>query len=339
MVAGPAGIGKSRLAAEAVRERPAIRVLATQSAAAIPYGAFAHVLPPGSQRTTEIIPTFIQMVRAEHPGGLVVLVDDGHLLDDASAALVLALFTTGAARPLVTLRTPKPAPDAITALWKEHGLERLDLQSLGPHDVSELVRAHLGGPVHALAASRIAELSLGNPLYVRELVHDARQTGALEPGDDGWRWKEEVLAFDRLSILIQRRTGTITDAAREALEFVSVVEHLPLNVLAELASLDAVEELEREGLVRVAPGASAEVTVAHPLYGEVVAAGLPRTTALRLPSASGGRPQGDRCGSPPDCNPAPRRGGVRPAPPRRSQRHRVAPGRRAPCAQARRGRR
>ena len=283
MVAGPAGIGKSRLAAEAVRERPAIRVLATQSAAAIPYGAFAHLLPAGSQPTTEIVPTFIQMVRTEHPGGLVVLVDDGHLLDDASAALVLALFTTGAARPLVTLRTPKPAPDAITALWKEHGLERLDLQSLGPHDVSELVRAHLGGPVHALAASRIAELSLGNPLYVRELVHDARQTGALEPGDDGWRWKEEVLAFDRLSILIQRRTGTITDAAREAFEFVSVVEHLPLNVLAELASLDAVEELEREGLVRVAPGASAEVTVAHPLYGEVVAAGLPRTTALRLP--------------------------------------------------------
>jgi DNA-binding NarL/FixJ family response regulator len=283
VLAGPAGIGKSRLAAEAVGERAVIRVLATQSAAAVPYGAFAHLLQPGSQRTTDVIPAFIQMLRADHAGAVpVVLVDDGHLLDDASAALVLALSTTGVARPLVTVRTPEPTPDAITALWKEQRLERLDLQSLGRLDVRDLVLAELGGPVHPQAVSRISDLSLGNPLYVRELLHDARQTGALERGDEGWRWKEEVLAFDRLSVLIQRRTRTVSDAAREALELVAVVEHLPLDVLAELTSLDAVEELEREELVRVAQGASAEVTIAHPLYGEVVAAGLPRTTGLRV---------------------------------------------------------
>ena len=283
VVAGPAGIGKSRLAAEAIGGRPVIRVLATQSAAGLPYGAFAHLLQPGSQPTTDVIPAFIQMLRAEHAEVVpVVLVDDGHLLDDASAALVLALSTSGAARPLVTVRTPEPTPDAITALWKEHGLDRLDLQSLGRLDVRDLVHAHLGEPVHPGAESRIAELSLGNPLYVRELLHDARQTGALERGDEGWRWKDEVLAFDRLSVLIQRRTRTVSDAGREALELVAVAEHLPLDVLAELTSLDAVEELEREELVRVAPDASAHVTIAHPLYGEVVAAGLPRTTGLRI---------------------------------------------------------
>ena len=65
VVAGPGGIGKSRLAAEAIGERPVIRVLATQSAAALPYGAFAHLLQPGSQRTTDVIPAFIQMLRAD----------------------------------------------------------------------------------------------------------------------------------------------------------------------------------------------------------------------------------------------------------------------------------
>ena len=79
-------------------ERPLIQVLATQSAAALPYGAFAHLLRPGGQRTADVIPAFIQMLRAEHPDAVpVVLVDDGHLLDDASAALVLAWSTTGAA--------------------------------------------------------------------------------------------------------------------------------------------------------------------------------------------------------------------------------------------------
>ena len=283
VVAGVAGVGKSRLAWEAVGDRPAIHVLATQSAAAVPYGAFAHLLQPGAQGPTDFIPSFIQMLTDEYRGlAPVALVDDGHLLDQASAALVLALATTGAARPLVTVRTPEPVPDAIAALWKERGLARLDLQSLGRLDVGELVRAELGAPVDARAVTRIADLSLGNPLYVHELLHDARQTGTLEKVDGTWRWREELLAFDRLSVLIRRHIETVSEAARHALEFVAVVEQVPLAVLAELTSDDAVEELEREGLVRVAPDASADVTVAHPLYGEVVAAGLGRAAGIRI---------------------------------------------------------
>ena len=62
VLAGAAGIGKSRLAAEALGDGSVIPVLATQSAA-----AFAHLSPPGLQRTTDFIPPFIQMLRAEHP--------------------------------------------------------------------------------------------------------------------------------------------------------------------------------------------------------------------------------------------------------------------------------
>ncbi|MGH9224406.1 MAG: LuxR C-terminal-related transcriptional regulator [Acidimicrobiales bacterium] len=283
VVAGAAGVGKSRLAAEAVGHGPVIRVLATQSAAAVPYGAFAHLLPPGLQRTTDFTPAFIQMLRTEHPGATpVVVVDDAHLLDNASAALVLALSTTGAARPLVTVRTPEPVPDAIAALWKEQRLERVELQSLSPLEVGDLVRSELGDAVHPAAVSRIADLSVGNPFYVHELLHDARQTGALERRADGWRWREELLSYDRLSVLTQRHIQDVSDSARPALEFVAVVGRLPLFLLTELTSDDAVEELEREGLIFVAPGAAAEVTVAHPLYGEVVAAGLPRTTGMRV---------------------------------------------------------
>ena len=283
VVAGAAGVGKSRLAAEAVGERPSIRVLATQAAAAVPYGAFAHLLPPGLTSTTDFIPAFIQMLRAEHPSVIpVVLVDDAHLLDDASAALVLALSTAHAARPLVTIRTPEPVADAIAALWKDGRHERIDLQNLSRPDVGHLVLSELGGAVDPVALSRIADLSLGNPLYVHELLHDARQTGALEGGDDGWRWREDLLAFDRLSDLVRRHIQTVSEAARQAMELVAVVGRIPLAVLTDLTSDDAVEELEQEGLVAFAPDTSAEVTAAHPLYGEVVAAGLPRTTGLRI---------------------------------------------------------
>ena len=282
VVAGAAGVGKSRLAAEAVGKEPALRVLATRSAAAVPFGAFAHLVPPGSERA-DVIPAFIQMLRADYARRVpVVLVDDGHLLDDASAALALALATTGAGRLLVTLRTGESAPDAISALWKEQGVERVELQNLGRADVGQLIREELDGGVDPVVVTRIADLSLGNPLYVWELLNDARNTGALEQTDAGWRWNEELLAFDRLSVLIERRTGTVSAAARGALEIVSVIERVPLAVLAALTSDTAVEELERDGLVRVAPDAPSEVTVAHPLYGEVVAAQLPRTAAIRI---------------------------------------------------------
>lgn len=283
VVAGVAGVGKSRLAREAVGGHPTIHVLATHSAAAVPYGAFAHLFEPGAQGPTDFIPSFIRMLSEVYRGSTpVAVVDDGHLLDEASAALVLALATTGTARPLVTVRTPEPVPDAIAALWKERGLARLDLQSLGRLDVGDLVCSELDGPVDPRAVTRIADLSLGNPLYVHELLHDARQTGTLDRVDGTWRWREELLAFDRLSGLIRRHVETVSEAARHALECVALVEQVPLVVLAELTSDDAVEELEREGLIRIAPDASAEVTVAHPLYGEVVAAGLGRATGIRI---------------------------------------------------------
>ncbi|NUS08830.1 MAG: ATP-binding protein, partial [Nonomuraea sp.] len=46
VVLGPAGAGKSRLVAEAVRDLPDVAwVRATTAAAELPLGAFAHLLP------------------------------------------------------------------------------------------------------------------------------------------------------------------------------------------------------------------------------------------------------------------------------------------------------
>ena len=73
----------------------------------------------------------------------------------------------------MTIRSLEPAPDAITALWKERGLERIELQPLGPPDVRRLVASLLAGAVHTAAHERIYDLSQGNPLYIHELVHDA----------------------------------------------------------------------------------------------------------------------------------------------------------------------
>ena len=148
----------------------------------------SHLLPDGGP------PTIADFVAALRDGRLgptpTVVVDDAHLLDDASAALVLAIATTGVAPLLLTLRSNEPAPDAIVALWKERHLDRVDLQPLSEEEVERLVDDLLGAPSHAQAYEWIHRLAEGNPLYVTELVDDARRTGRLELRDGRWHLAE-----------------------------------------------------------------------------------------------------------------------------------------------------
>ena len=117
VVAGPAGVGKTRLAVEvsqlaASRDCAVEWARATRSAASIPLGAFAPLLPATDLRLPEGVEL---LARARHALAaraagrrLVLCVDDGQLLDDASAALVHQLVAAGEAFAVVTVRRDEP---------------------------------------------------------------------------------------------------------------------------------------------------------------------------------------------------------------------------------------
>jgi hypothetical protein len=271
---GAAGVGKSRLAAEAARlaagGAAVERVIATESARGLPFGAFSHLLPADPAAAASPIPAAIGALRERSPGrAAIVLVDDAHLLDPGSAALVLALASTGAARPLLTVRSGVPLADALVALWKDRGLLRLDLQPLASDEVAELVDALLGGPADAVVHRRAFELSEGNPLYVREFLADAGRSGALAHSEGLWHLSGERPRLERLRELIATRTRDLTVAARRGLELLALCSPLALAELRELAGSQAIEELEQAGLAVVADGEE-KVALAHPLHGEVV---------------------------------------------------------------------
>ena len=82
-------------------------------------------------------------------GRLVVLIDDAHLVDDVSAAVLLALADVDEVSTLLTVRRGEPVPDAITALWKDAGLERFDLEPLADPDTDDLAEQLAGAPLDA----------------------------------------------------------------------------------------------------------------------------------------------------------------------------------------------
>jgi len=187
VLAGPPGVGKTRLAREAVAmagRRGAVTrwAAATSSAASIPLGALSHLLPAlptGTAAAAGFNPLqgAIEAIRDLAGGRPVVLgVDDAHLLDDASATLVHQIALSGVASLVLTLRSQEGAPDPVMALWKDQLLPRIDVAPLSRADVTELVSTVLGGPLDCPATSRLWRLTLGNPLLLREVV-----LGALTP--------------------------------------------------------------------------------------------------------------------------------------------------------------
>ena len=293
VLAGRAGVGKTRLALEwlavaEARGRATARVKAGQSARRLPFGALAPLLPGASGPSVEPA----DMLRRARDdivalsGGrpLVLLVDDAHLLDDASATLVHQLVTSRSAFVIATVRTEEPAPDPIVALWKDELAERLELQPLAPCSIEALLSTVLDGPVSGATLHGLGERSAGNALYLRELVLAGVESGNLTNEDGIWRLSGSPAVSSRLIELVEARLRAVKDPERKVLEALAFGEPLGVGCLKTLTTAKKLEELEARGLIVTGyDGRRLEARLGHPLYGEVIRARIPamRSQAAR----------------------------------------------------------
>jgi DNA-binding CsgD family transcriptional regulator len=290
VLSGPAGVGKSRLARAAVAaaERDGARpawAQATRSAATVPLGAFADLIPDDvrSDEPLELLRGCAAALQ-EHGGGrpVVLGVDDAQLLDPMSAALVLQVAMAGTVFIVATVRAGEPCPDAIVSLWKDAGAVRLELGLLAEDETADLAEAIVGGPLEQAARRWAWSSSQGNALYVRELVGGAIEGGALEQVGELWRLPRRPSVSASLAELVTARMVGLGKGELELLELLALGEPLAAEELAGLVGNDALVSVEARGLVDA--GALREVRLAHPLYGEVLVGelGTLRARQLRL---------------------------------------------------------
>ncbi|MDX6554882.1 MAG: hypothetical protein QOD86_1077, partial [Miltoncostaeaceae bacterium] len=282
VLAGEAGVGKTRLAATALsraaaREWATARTTATRAAASVPFGAFAHLLPSSPEVALDRLEVLRRAGAALTAGAegrrLLLLVDDAHLLDDGSAALVLQLAVTRTACVMVTIRSGERAPDPVTALWKDEGARLLEVQPLGRADVGRLLELALRGQVEGATIDRLAGTSEGNPLFLRELVRSGMASGSLDAPSEVWRWRGPLAPDGGLVWLIEERLQRLSAHERRLLETLALGEPMDADLLGDLAVPEALDGLEAAGLVAVhREGRRANARLAHPLYGEVLRA-------------------------------------------------------------------
>ena len=267
VLAGQVGVGKTRLASEAARAAAELgfataRAVATRSAALIPFGPFARFLPETGASPGDLLGLLRQvgdaiLERAGPERRLLLIVDDAQLLDDGSAALIDQLVQEGTCSVLASLRTPGPAPgagpapDPVTALWKDGLAERIDLACWDEAETEAVVTAVLGGPVARGSVRRLWELSRGNALYLRELLIGAVESGALIETGGVWTLHLPLTAPGPLVELVASRLAGLTPETVAVIELLAAGEPLGMPVLERLTDPAGLENAEAQGLVVV----------------------------------------------------------------------------------------
>lgn len=292
VLAGAPGVGKTRLASEAARNASAhgyvtAEAVASNAARTIPFGTFAHLLPVGDASSSRF--DLLRKVsvaifeRAGSDGRLLLVVDDAHLLDDGSAALVHQLVLTGVCSVIATVRTHEPAPDPVTSLWKDNLAERIELDPLDEAETGALISSIVGGPVSGATTRRLWELSQGNVLYLRELLIGATGSGALAEIGGIWSLEQGFVSPERLVELIAVRLDSLAPETVAAIQLVAAGEPLPLSILEQNASPATIENAEHHGFIEIQQdGRRTSVRVSHPLYGEAVRQMLPSYRRRRI---------------------------------------------------------
>ncbi|MEV5321350.1 LuxR C-terminal-related transcriptional regulator [Streptomyces sp. NPDC052687] len=271
VVTGPAGVGKTRLVTEAVRGTDCARATGTPESRGIPFAAFAHLLPESV--------TLHRAVRLLS-GVRLLVVDDAHLLDDASAALVHQLAVHGRTRLVVVVTDGAPAPAAIARLRTGELLPRLGLAPLPAEETAQLVAAGAGRALEPLTVRRLHRLCRGDLRLLRELLDAVRDGGLLSPVPDSgtWAWRGPV----PVTPAVREHTAPVLDRTdpdeRETLDRLAFAE--PLAADSGTFDLRVLERLEAAGLIHL--DERHHVRLAHPLHGPVLRATAGRLRARRL---------------------------------------------------------
>ena len=186
IIVGSAGTGKTAVSRAVLRElRPrgkVVRLPATRSLAAVPFGALAPYLAGLPDHELDsyaaVLAELTGSLRSE-PARPLFVIDDAQCLDRGTTQLLARAVATGAARLLATSRPGAMIPEEFLALWDDGILAKFDLAPLSRVGVHQFCEQVLRADVSPWVSALFYDLAEGNPLMLRSLLEHSRASGAL----------------------------------------------------------------------------------------------------------------------------------------------------------------
>ncbi|WP_247044372.1 helix-turn-helix transcriptional regulator [Arthrobacter rhizosphaerae] len=293
LISGP-GIGKSALV-EAISERltrdmNVLRIHGSSSLAKVPFGVLAPYTS-GLSAEDALSPvavlrsvwTYFQKLRSAKDGPLLLVVDDAHHLDDATASIVVDMVSAGWASVLATGRSRPGLPAAMNQLWYDGLADRIDLRPLTQEQVAEAVGHALEGTVPESTVQALWTESGGNPLLLDCLLNDAIESGSLVKRNGIWlllgNWPSGGRKLtDVVAKQLQRRSAE----EQEALKLIALSEPVPRGLIEEVCGARAVRSLLEHQLVRESMGGTAELRLLYPSYSGAIRRMVSASRSLHL---------------------------------------------------------
>lgn len=283
LLTGPSGVGKSHLAAQAVKAIQAdvlvVRLYVAAHMSAEPYGALAALLidvePENHTHPVHVLAGARRRLQSMSDGKRIcLLVDNANELDDYSAVILAQLARTGNVGLLLICGTSDPLPREISNLVKDGFVKRIAVEPCSFGETVKALEKRLGGSLSSLASRRLWKASGGNPLYMGSLTDEMKQSGALVCHEGVWCLDESIAGRGRIpSELFSNQLRRLNPSERRALEIVSLARSISINTLLAIVDGHAVDVLEERGIVGI--NGDHKVVVTSPLLARVVRSRVP----------------------------------------------------------------
>jgi DNA-binding CsgD family transcriptional regulator len=280
---GVEGLGKTRLAlelAQAIAPASAKRAVIRGSTELqrFPFSPILHLVRPDLNLANPIMAMREAVEDILTQPVVVLVVDDVHLLDPNTEAVLHSVATRSGPRMIITART-SAMPDSFRRLQRDHDAFVAALDPLDDTATRALCAAVAGSGLSPAAESRLLALAGGNPLLAVELTQSGLTSGALVETDSVLQLVAPLPAA-KLRDLVASQLGSLDNAKRRAMELLALAVHLDAPNFAKLVAPSVIVELQEQRLLseRTEHRYRSEIqifTVAHPLFTESLLADLP----------------------------------------------------------------
>lgn len=200
----------------------------------------------------------------------VLVVDDWDELDETSWGVIETVRRATGTPMAISRLSAQAARHAVragAAPMADHSYV-VDMLPLSHEALESVIRTHIGGDVDTHTLSRVFAKSGGVVGLALHIVDAAMRDGVLVERDGVWQ-AEGSLWSRSLRGVVEAHLEDLDDAARDALELISIVGIIDVESARKLVAWETLELLEGAGFLRVVRSGSRQlVTVVPPLLVE-----------------------------------------------------------------------
>lgn len=187
---------------------------------------------------------------AQGHGLPILLLDDPHLLDGESTAMVESLIADQKVRVVTFVPSVEAIPEFLAQLRHAGTMDVLDRAFLSARELDNALRRSLAAPVSSTVLHRMTSLSAGHAVLAERVLRIAQSAGVLQKENGLWAWGADESAFNQeLAKIGPEVLSGFAAEEQELLIMLAISGRLPRSWAADRYGEAAVRSLRSQRVI------------------------------------------------------------------------------------------